>query len=514
MVTDGEPRRLHPGTIALNVIRGAPGFVFGIPAFLAFARDFDLWLAGLIGVGLAAIVGVFQFLSWWRFTYQLTDDAVVVQSGVLSHNRRTIPFDRVQDVDIERKLLARLFGLARVNMETGGAGENEGALDSVSMAEAERLRGVIRKRAAQAHAEETPGADGDATIPTVETDSPVLFSMPLGRVLYSGLFRFSLVWLAVIGGAFQYLDDWVPWGNIEVDDLRSRAEAASATAEAAFVAGVTLSVIFILFLLGVVAGILRTLLREYGFALTDEGGRYRRVRGLLTRTEAVIALRRVQLAVIENGFVMRLLGWAGLKLQTLGSGEKGEGGRQDVAPFARDEEIDEVLAPLNIERADPDALTRVSTMHVVRMVITRIGWMLMPIVALVIARANLAEAAVFLAVLMGLFLFLLVPVGIVAALQRGHHRYGLIGRTFHVQRGVLGQKKWIVPARNIQAITVRRTWLQRRLGTASVYSDTAGASMISTPSVEDVRPGEAWALVDAIRPLRRMRDSLLRGNDG
>lgn len=498
-------RRLHPGTIALNVIRGAPGLVFGVPAFLTFARDFDLWLGGLIALGLAAVVGVFQFLSWRRFTYELTDDAVVIQSGVLSRNRRTIPFDRVQDVDIERKLLARLFGLARVNLETGGAGENEGALDSVSMAEAERLRGVIRRRAAQAHAEPVTDVGGEAPVAAVEQDAPVLFSMSLGRVLYSGLFRFSLVWLAVIGGAFQYLDDWVPWGNIEVDDLRSRAEAASATAEAAFVAGVTLSVIFVLFLLGVVAGVLRTLLREYGFTLTDEGGRYRRVRGLLTRTEAVVALRRVQLAVVENGFVMRLLGWAGLKLQTLGSGQKGEGGRQDVVPFGRAEDIDRVLGPLNLERADDEVLVRVSTMHVWRMVITRVGWMLLPIAALVIARANLAEAAVFLAVLMGLFIVLLLPVAIVAMLQRGHHRYGLIGRTFHVQRGVLGQKRWIVPARNIQAITVRRTWLQRRLGTASVHSDTAGASMIATPSVEDVRPGEAWALVDAIRPLRRVR---------
>ena len=51
--------------------------VFGVPAFLTFARDFDLWLAGLIALGLAAVVGVFQFLSWWRFTYELTDDALV-----------------------------------------------------------------------------------------------------------------------------------------------------------------------------------------------------------------------------------------------------------------------------------------------------------------------------------------------------------------------------------------------------------------------------------------------------
>ena len=28
--------------------------------------------------------------------------------------------------------------------------------------------------------------------------------------------------LAVIGGAFQYVDEWVPWGEIDIDDLRSR----------------------------------------------------------------------------------------------------------------------------------------------------------------------------------------------------------------------------------------------------------------------------------------------------
>ncbi len=505
MVMSEYARRLHPGTIALKLIRSSPGAILGLPAAYAVISETPFLYILPVIAGLILLSGIWQYLDWRRFTYELTDDALVVQSGVLSRNRRTIPFDRVQDVDIERKLLARLFGLAKVNLETGGAGENEGALDSVSMAEAERLRGVIRRRAAQAHVEQDAVGQGETASPPVERDAPVLFSMSLGRVLYSGLFRFSLVWLAVIGGAFQYVDEWVPWGDVDVDDLRTRAEAASAAAEAAFVAGVTMTVIFILFLLGVIAGVLRTLLREYGFTLTDEGGRYRRVRGLLTRTEGVVALRRVQLAGIETGFVMRLLGWAGLKLQTLGSGEKGEGGRQDVVPFGRPEDIDRVLAPLSLERADPDALVRVSTMHVWRMVITRIGWMLLPILALVIARANLAEAAVFLAVLMGLFLLLLVPVGIVAALQRGNHRYGVIGRTFHVQRGVLGQKRWIVPARNIQAITVRRTWLQRRLGTASVYSDTAGASMIATPSVEDVRPGEAWALVDAIRPLRRMR---------
>lgn len=500
------PRRLHPATVALNAIRGAPGFVFGIPAFLAIARDFPLWSAGLAALGLALVVALFQFLAWRRFTYQLTEDAVVIESGIFARNRRTIPFDRVQDVDIERKLLARLFGLAKVSLETGGAGEDEGALDSVSMAEAERLREVVRRRAAIAHAAPTDavptGDDQPVPATPAATGSVTLFAMSLRRVLVSGLFRFSLVWLAVIGTLFQYFDDFLPWDWDDATRLRelgARADAAAGAAEALWLTMAIVALLFAVALLGVLAGLVSTLLREYGFTLTDEGGRYRRVRGLLTRTEAVIALKRVQLALIENGVVMRLLGWSDAKLQTLGGKSDGGGGRHDVAPFARAAEIDRVLAPIAFHRADPDTLVRVSTMHVWRMLITRIGWLLFPIVALTIARSNLAEAATFLAGLLLLFALLAIPIAIVALLQRGRHRYGLAGDTLHVQRGVMTQRSWIVPVRNVQAVSVRRTWLQRRLGTATVMPDTAGAALLTTPTIEDVRPEQAWTLVAQLR---------------
>lgn len=480
-----DARRLHPATVVLNVIRRAPGIVFGVPAFLAFARNFEIWQALLVGLCLALIAAAWQCAEWWRFTYAITEDAVVIEGGVLSRNRRTIPLSRVQDVAIERKLLARIFGLARVTLETGGAGEDEGALDSVSLAEAHRLREVIRRRAAMAPAVDSE-ADATAAGPAPAIpDAPELFAMALPRVLVSGLFNFSLVWLAVIFGGLQYVESVLPFDIWDWGRLAQVDHPDALVAQVAISAWAAIAAMFLL--LGVVAGLVRTVLRDFGFTLTDEGGRYRRVRGLFTHTEAVISLRRVQLALIESGLFRRMFGWAGLRLQTLG-GSGDAGGRQEAAPFAQAEEIDAVLAPLDMAQPDPAALRQVSRGHVWRAVLRATG---LPL-AVILIGALFAPIALF-------ALPLLAPLLIVALLRRRFHRYAVERRALYVQRGVLNRQMWIVPTHNVQAITISRTWLQRRLGTASVQPDTAGAGAISHPVISDIRSGDAWAVARDLR---------------
>ena len=483
-MSDDAPRRLHPATVVLSVIRGAPSTLLGLPAILAFTSDFNLLYVIALAIVATLVAGVFRWLAWRRFTYALTDDAVVIEHGLLSRNRRTIPFDRVQDVDIEQQLLARIFGLAKVSLETGSAGKDEGALDSVSLAEAQRLRGVIRQRAAVAHAEEV-ASEG---VEPAAQESHVLFAMPFPRVLLWGLFNFSLVWLAVIFGALQYVEDWLPFDMWDWSRWAGEADPREVASHLAVSAWLSLALLFAV--LGVVAGVVRTVLRDYGFTLTDEGGRFRRVRGLVTHTEAVIALKRVQLALIESGWVRRALGWSGLRLQTLG-GSGDAGGRQEVAPFAREDEVDGLLAPLDWARPNPAELRQVSRGHIWRALVRLVG---VPLVAILIGSFFLLPV---------LFaLILLVPILAVALLKRRYHRYGLPGDTLFVQRGVLSRQMWILPVRNVQAVSIRRSWLQRRLGTASVLPDTAGAGVLSDPTVHDIRYGDAWSLAGELRARR------------
>jgi len=468
-------RRLHPATVPVRFLKDAPSTVLGLPAIAGFVSNVGVGRV-LIFVGIAAAALIFfSWLSWYRFKYGVGAHEIVIEKGLLNRSRRSIPFDRIQDVDIERGPLARLFGLAKLKIETGAGGKDEGALDSVSVAEAERLRTALRHRGATIDA-----SDDAAAAPRV----PPIFAMDIGRVLLSGLFNFSLVFIAGLYAALQPLQNILPftiedfalWLGFTEDRLLSGA-ALPIIAAGLVLAG----------LLGVIAGVARTLARDYGFTLTLEPEGLRRVRGLFTRTEVMIPRRRVQLGLIESGPLRRRLGWLTLNVQTL-SGESKDKGRQALAPLATEAEIVPILSAIgDLALPGDGAFVPVSRRHVLKGIV----YNLPPAIGVSIAGLFFPPAWLL------LLLFPLTVVGTI--LERRTHGYRLAGGLLHVRRGWWKQRLWIVPVKRAQTISVSRDWLQRRLGLATLLVDTAGAAMMSDPRIVDMRAEEAVALAAAIR---------------
>lgn len=472
-------RRLHPGTIFLRFAKEVPSTVLAIPAALAFMSERGLSSVLPYAAIAATILALVNWLVWRRFRYGVGERDVVIEKGVLERTRRSIPFDRIQDVDIERRALARLFGLAKVRIETGAGGKDEGIIDSVSLAEAHRLRAAVR--AGRDIAAE--GAE-QATVPAA-AEGELLFEMGVGRVLLLGLFNFSLVYIAGLFALLQTFDNLLPfdiydparWVGLVGDHLPHR-----------FTAAAILGVLLLALLLGVVAGVLRTLARDFGFRLSLEGSRFRRVRGLFTHSEVVLARRRIQLAALTTGPLRRALGWRALAFQTLGASSDGSG-HQSAAPLASAEEVAPILSVAGgLRMPEPERLTMVSRRHIVRAL------------AKVLAPPLLAILAASIFVPFALTLLLLLPLlGVTAALSRRFHRYGIEGGLLFVTRGLWRQRTWIVPVANSQALSLSRSFLQRRLGLATLAVDTAGAPALGGPRIVDVRLDDAWTIVRRIR---------------
>lgn len=255
-------RRLHPFTLLMRTLRVLPQAAGGVAAYAVAARDLERLLL-LAPIAFAIASGI-AFLVWSRFRYGLGVREIVIEQGVLSRKRRVIPFERIQDIAIERKLLARMLGLATVKIETGGSGADEGKLDSIGLADAHRLRDIVRGARVQAVEADMPaGAE------------PLLFAMRLGRVLYFGLFQFSLIFLAAI---FAFLQ------NVDELGLLDRRVVAARSLDVPPDQWLLLSFATAgaLVLLGFLAGVARTLARDYGFRLTRAANGLRRRRGLFT----------------------------------------------------------------------------------------------------------------------------------------------------------------------------------------------------------------------------------------
>ncbi len=474
-------RRLHPGTMVLRILKGLPQTLLVFPAILTAASNVRWYYFLPIAAASIAISALAKWIAWRRFRYGVSTGELVIEKGLIQRSRRTIPFERIQDVDFEQGPLHRVFGLVRLRFETGGEGRDEGTLDSVTVDEAERLRAAIR--AGRGHAvSETPAPDVVEAAP--------LFVMTPGRVALFGLFNFSTLWLAGIFAVLQTVSNWLPF---ELYDVSAWMGLAERNLGGRLTVGAIVGLVLLATILGLVSGVVSTFARDFGFRLTLEPAGFRRQRGLLTRSEMLIPRARIQLALIQSGPLRRALGWWHLRFQTLGMSKAAEdGGLQDAAPFARAVEIDAILAATDrLRQPDPAQLARVSRRHIWKAVVLAA---VLPLMAVIVAT-------ILMPVLI-LTAFAIPPLIALAVVERRCHLYALDGELLFVQAGYWSRKTWIVPVAAVQAVTLRRSWLQRRLDLSTLELDTAGASY-GGPAIRDIQRDLADTLMQTITERNR-----------
>lgn len=495
----GEAQRLHPMTLLQRLLVSIPALIVLLLPVLR-APDANAWMSLLSVVIYGFFVLPAIILRYHRFRYEITPREIIIQSGVLTRQHRSIPIERIQNIEIEQRLLPRLFGTARVIIETAGSSSTEGVLEYVGLAEARRIREVVRSfqraQAAAPAADVAPApAARDAAAAAPETADEeaapaVLFTMPLSRVLLSGVFRFSLLYIVLIFSGMEYtgLDpeeaiDWVtrrrfPW-------LISLIETSPWL--------VILSTLGVVALFAWITGIAVNLNRYYGFRLSLEEGKLHRRHGLLTVSEGTIPLRKVQALVLRTNPLMRAFGWHALELQTMGL-DTDRRGHQMAAPFAQLDDI-LALAPAIRPFTLPERFTPVSRLTIRR---TFVRYTLL-LLAVALPLGYYWRPALWALAALPLLLYL-------AVLQYRQHGYALGDGLLFIRRGVLRHYVWIIPAERFQTFSRTASPFQRRLGLASLYVDTAGAGALRLPVIVDLPAEAADALLEEIYGLftRRM----------
>jgi len=474
-------------TLVQRVLKSLPALFFILLPFVAGSSNTDSWFM----LGFIAFYGAFALplivAQYLRFAYWITPAEIVIHSGVFTRRKRSIPLDRIQNIVIERSLLPRLLGTAKVKIETAGSKTTEGVLEYVAFDEAEKIRQVVRTY--QQHLDTdapgtTPAAitdpDEDAVAGPPPAAAPpvpkqeMLFTMALPRILLSGAFRFSLLYIALIFSGMQYVLDAMNKSPEDIAEwfVRGGLEPYTEAAQASpWLLGVV--TIFLAALLGWVTGVVVNLNKYHGFRLWLEDDKLHRRHGLLTISEGTTPLHKVQALIVRSNPLMRRFGWYRLELQTMGYDVEQQG-YQVAVPFAKEAEI-LALAPHIRRFAIPDALTPVSPI-MVRRTFVRYGLALGAVLA---PSAYYWRPALWGLALLPLLLYLAVR-------QYRNHGYALQDGILYIRRGVFQQYVWIVPVDKLQVFYTAGTLFQRRLGVRSVVVDTAGAGTFRFPQIVDV----------------------------
>jgi len=458
--------RVHPSTILLSAVQVIRQmiWVFIVMAIQIFTnRDrldaasasSEFFLSGLGGI--AVIVAIIQYFS---FGYAVRNGALEIRTGIFAKRLRTIPIDRIQNVNIARPFLHRLLGLVELQVETASGAGVEAKISALKEYEAEQLKAKLTGVAARSEvfARERPDVAYQASFKEL-----MIAGATENRV-------FTII--ATIFGVLQF-------GNADeefiVSFIKTYLVRGNQVADWKVYALTGVG----LLLLGWIVSIVMTLLQFWDFEIVRERGKLKRMFGLFNQIENVLPPGRVQIMRQTQSFVQRWLGYGKLFVETAGSFElKEQAGKSVFTPIALTAEL-----PRLTQLVFPEFLA------------TQLPWQPVPRRGIWV---GLFWPLVFYVLTFGVTFFLPPHLEDVSALGWQAMRGALVlfavitilsswlntvkarnawdGTFLASRRGVLTVSEEYLPLRKVQCVFLNQTPFQRRLDLASLVFVTAAPS--------------------------------------
>lgn len=302
-VASGEWRRFHALTPLASVLRM---WLSILVAAAWFSRDWierqnigTLWGAvrdlGMRAVGWALLAflavsvvsSAVAVVVWHVQAFSLGSDGIRLRSGVVLKKRVHVKWGRIQSVEVQRSLLARMLGLGSVTVESAAAGKGM-RLGWLTKEQCEGLRGAILKAADDARADRPVRVlqwrEGASEL----FDEPRVYELQPGRLLAS-LMLSPVFFIGILS-------------------------AAASIVLLAFDKQVALLPVALV-LLGAAWGGIGALSRKWGasLSLTPDGLRLRS--GLASQKATTVLPMRVQTVRVRQRLLWRRLGWWSVEVE-------------------------------------------------------------------------------------------------------------------------------------------------------------------------------------------------------
>ncbi|MDK4230130.1 PH domain-containing protein [Corynebacterium tuberculostearicum] len=263
-------------------------------------RDTAFAIAGFVAV--CAVVWLASGLWWRRMGYQLGGDELSLRRGLLSVQLRTARYDRTQAVDVVEPVIARLFRLAAVRVETAGGQSSVIEIAYLKKADAEALREDILARVHGAPTPAATGTDIDATAadatsaqtPAPPAEEPALVpEIPIARSLIAAALRTSTLFL--VGFLILVVVTRLPLSTV------------------------------LPILVGALPNAWNVLDSSWRYTARTDGEVLNITYGLADRRRQSIRLDRIHAVQITQPFLWRPLGWYEVRVSVAGYGASASG---------------------------------------------------------------------------------------------------------------------------------------------------------------------------------------------
>ena len=436
------------------------GYVF-LPLLSSEVRENYLHYI-LLGLAFLLLLQLlYSYKSYLNFKFYIQGDRFFLRQGVFNFTDTEIPFDRIQNININQNVIHQFLNVVGVDIETAGQNTAEIQIKALSREVAIELKKILLKNGAEIMDEdEAP----DPKIASTHKSTP-LFKLNFGELLKVGLSSnyvkgFGLVLLFIMT-IFRFLEDII----LNIYDIELNDDHIIQLYE-------TVGYLFVFFVFILTATFIvtigRTVFKYFDLKVTKIENDYEVEYGLLKRFNQVIKKSKTQVFEIEENPIKNVFKIKNVFISQASSQELQQKKKIGIVGIS-DENIGVLFKSLfDLTYPQQFIYSKSSKRLMFRLMIKYV--VLSAVIGLTLFAWKGGDLTLLFPVLLLTFFIFLVH----KTIQKSH--VGVNEDVIEIHSGAIHTNKKYIATHKVQSIKIKRNWFQLRNQHADLIIYTASGS--------------------------------------
>lgn len=468
-----EPQRQSPVaifTILYTFVRRLFSMFWIILVPLAVGSDrgniFEISVTTIV-VAISSITVVMAILSYFKYYYFIDEDSFNIHKGVLSKKKVNLPFERIQNINFEQKIIHQIFGVVSLQIDSAGSAGSEIKIDALPKHQAEIIRDYILEQ----KREITASAIAEGEIPTEEAVEAIAEKAPDELILSLGIKDLIKIGVSQNHIRTAFIIVGIGWGLMDnVEDIFKINFVDLIFDNINFISDTFLAPLIFLLIVSFFITLVRTVLRNFNLRFYKSHEGFKVNSGLFTRHEVSLRREKVQIIQWTTNPLRKLFKIFTLDIKQAVAGVVANRKQKAEVPGCYQHQVDTVLDSCFPNLQEDDFKEHSIDFSFVFRRFLYLG--LIPALIFIplyffFWKINFLIAGIGLPAVAFFFLWLY------------HKKYKVaIGEEYiKITKGMIGTSNAVLPYYKVQAIEIVQTIYQRRKGLANVAIHTANGTL-------------------------------------
>lgn len=276
-------------------------------------NDFFKTYGTYIYIGLALLVilqFVFSYLSYKKFKFSIQEDAFHLDKGVIKLSHIEIPFERIQNINLQQNILQQVLNVVGFDIETAGEGIAEIKIKALDKDFANALKAKLIEQKEKAEGGEETTSENDlesSESGQSEAKSSVassrLFQLDFKTLVKVGISSNLFKGVGLLMAFFAYLYNFVMDFLTNIYDLNLEEDFKERIPET--ITFITILIAGVL-IVGFLITVLTTVLKYFDLKIIKNQNNYEVEHGLFKKVNKVIKKTKTQIFEIRTNPIKNL----------------------------------------------------------------------------------------------------------------------------------------------------------------------------------------------------------------